>query len=72
MRDALGVAPVSVSKDPLPSRSHSYPSIVPSGSLDATASKSTCWPVKTLDADAVAAGPEELRAVLDAELDRGW
>jgi len=23
-------------------------------------------------ADAVAAGPEELRAVLDAELDRGW
>ena len=42
---ALGVLPELVSKVPLPSRSHSYLAMVPSGSLEAEPSKLTCCPV---------------------------
>ena len=45
VRLVVFVVPVSVSNEPLPSRSHSYLAIVPSGSLDAVASKAIAWPV---------------------------
>jgi hypothetical protein len=39
--EVVGVEPVSVSNEPLPSRSHSYRVIEPFGELDADASKLT-------------------------------
>ncbi len=39
------MVPVSVSKEPLASRSHSYLAIVPSGSPEPAASKSTLAPL---------------------------
>src|SRR5215204_3797087 len=43
----LGVAPLSASKSPLPSRSHSYLTIEPSGSLEGDASSSAGLPSRT-------------------------
>ena len=54
---ALG--PVSVSKLPLPSRSHSYWTIVPSESLDPEPLKFTVWPTPAeLGAVSTAVGAE--------------
>src|SRR5687767_10594749 len=43
----LGAVPVSASKSPLPSRSHSYLTIEPSGSWDGEASSDTGLPSRT-------------------------
>ena len=44
--DAVGLVPLGVSKLPLPSRSQSYLTIVPSGSLEPPASSVTRSPTK--------------------------